>query len=313
VDEGDATYWNAMANYIMTHDMTIAAYYNQVKNLMDIENFITYLGHCIYTCKWDWPNNNDGTWRPKVANAKWKWIQFDMETCFGVGKELGPEFEDLDAEYNMLEHVFEGIDLPTFGQYGPHHLAQRLIQNAEFRDQFINWFAIHMQQELLPANMNARLDSMVAELQPYMAEYRNRWPFEVYFNNDWNYSIQLIRDFIQLRPQYMNQHLLAMFGTTSVENINPDFNHRESFYVDQNWPNPVKTGTRIRFRLPYSCPVRITLHNLAGQEIEIITNTIYPEGEHVIHWNRKDVPPGTYLYRFVAGECTETRKMIILK
>ncbi len=313
VDEGDASNWNSMANFILTNDMSESSNYNYIKGKMNVENFITYLGHCIYTCKWDWPNNNDASWRPRTVTGKWKWIQFDMETCFGVAKELGPEYAELDAEYNMLEHVFEGIDLPSFGQYGPHHIAQKLLENASFRSSLIQWFAIHMQEELSPENMNARLDSMVAEIEPYMIEYRNRWPFVMYFNTDWDNSIQLIRNFIQLRPGYMNQHLLEMFGTTSIEQDELWDGQQGQFFLDQNWPNPVKDYTQFRFGLSHPCQVILTLHNLAGQEIAVLVDRHYVEGEHLLHWDSRDLPPGAYFYRLTAGAFTQTRKLMILR
>jgi len=161
--------------------------------------------------------------------------------------------------------------------------------------------------------MNARLDSMVAEIEPYMTEYRNRWPFVVNFNNDWDYSIQLVRDFIQLRPQYMNQHLLEMFGTTFVERDHLWKNNSSQFFLDQNWPNPVSNYTKFRFFLPYPCQVTLTLHNLAGQEVDILVDSYFLEGEHTFRWNTTNIAPGTYFYRITAGEFTETRKMIILR
>ncbi len=313
VDEGDASNWNAMASFILTHDMSDPSNYDYVKTQMNMENFITYMGHCIYTCKWDWPNNNDASWRPRTSTGKWKWIQFDMETCFGVGKELGPEYQELDAEYNMLEHVFEGIDLPTFGQYGPHHLARKLIENASFRNSLIQWFNVHMDEELSPENMNARLDSMVAEIEPYMDEYRNRWPFEIYFNNEWDHSIQLIRDFIQLRPQYMNQHLFEMFGTTAIENNDLLNGQNSDLFFARNWPNPVNDYTQFHFFLPNPCRVKITLHNVTGQVVTIIVDNNYPEGEHIYRWNPHTLPSGTYLYRITAGEFIQTRKLVIMR
>lgn len=313
VDEGDANHWNIMANYIMTHDMSDPDNFNFIKGWIDIGNFITYLGHCIYTCKWDWPNNNDGSWRPRTSVGKWKWMQFDMETSFGVATELGPEYAMLDVEYDMLKHTFEGVSLPLFGQYGPHHIAQRLLENGAFRNAFIQWFNSHMQNELLPENMLARLDNMVAEIEPYMEEYRNRWPFVIDFDTDWDHSIQMVRNFIQLRPGYMNQHLLEMFGTTSIEETNPVHDQQGIFYLDQNWPNPVKEHTLFRFGLANPCKVTLILHNLAGQVLATLVDRYYLEGEHVLDWNSQELPPGTYFYRLTAGEYTETRKLVILR
>ncbi len=89
IDEGDASHWNAMMNFINTHDMRQKENYAYLETQMDMDNFIAYMGHCIYVGKWDWPNNNEASWRPHTADGRWRWIQYDMETGFGVGYYTG--------------------------------------------------------------------------------------------------------------------------------------------------------------------------------------------------------------------------------
>lgn len=73
-DEGDANNWNLLTAYINSHDMTLPENYEYLKSKIDMNNFINYIGHCVYLGKWDWPNNNEGSWRPRTTDAKWRWI-----------------------------------------------------------------------------------------------------------------------------------------------------------------------------------------------------------------------------------------------
>ena len=150
VDEGDAVHWNAMMSYIGVSDMNHEASYNYLKTLMDVDNFITYIGHCIYVGKWDWPNNNDASWRPRTPEGRWRWIQFDMETGFGVATGLGPEYSMLGPGLNMFEAAIRGLEIPGFGTYGPHPILAEIYNNGEFREDFIDWFVERFAHEFSP-------------------------------------------------------------------------------------------------------------------------------------------------------------------
>ncbi len=126
---------------------------------MDMENFITYMGHCIYVGKWDWPNNNDASWRPRSPGGKWRWIQFDMETGFGVATGLGPQYSELGPQLNMFQATIRGLEIPNFGTYGPHPILTKIYKNEEFREDFIDWFVASFNDEFHPDSMNMILDT----------------------------------------------------------------------------------------------------------------------------------------------------------
>ena len=216
IDEGDADHWNEMINYLNTHDMNISENYEYIKTQIDVDNFITYLGHCLYVGKWDWPNNNDASWRPRTAEGKWRWIQYDMETGFGVATGLGPEFAMLGPQFNMLKAAIEGIDIPGFGTYGPHPILAKIYNNEEFKDSFIDWFAYHLNHEFIPDSMNYILEEMAAEIRPYMQEYKHRWPFIADVNDAWANSLEQIKEFNNIRPVHMRRHLLEQYDTEKI-------------------------------------------------------------------------------------------------
>ena len=131
-----------------------------------------------------------------------------METSFGVATSLGPAFSMLGPQFNMLKAAILGIDIPGFGKYGPHPILKKIYTNEEFKTSFLDWFDYHMEHEFHPDTMNVLLDNMAAEIRPYMAEYKERWPFIADVNNEWENSIQQIKEYNRLRPEYMKSHLL---------------------------------------------------------------------------------------------------------
>ena len=92
----------------------------------------------------------------------------------------------------------------------------------------------------------------------------------------------------------------------------------QSFTLHQNVPNPFNPVTTIRFDLPVGEHVKISIFNLKGELVATILNRHMTSGRKEIVWNAKDnggslVASGMYFYRLIAGDFTETRKMILLR
>ena len=85
------------------------------------------------------------------------------------------------------------------------------------------------------------------------------------------------------------------------------------FALLQNYPNPFNPTTTICFRLPKASAVSLKVYNLLGQEVETLVAGHRAAGEYRIEWNAENLPGGIYLYRLVADDFVETRKMTLLK
>ena len=58
VEQGDATDFTELINYINTHSLVENTHYNYVAEQLDINNFIDYNISQIFLSNTDWPNNN---------------------------------------------------------------------------------------------------------------------------------------------------------------------------------------------------------------------------------------------------------------
>lgn len=286
IDEGNANHWNAMMDFISSHDMTEQANYDYLKTRMDIDNFITYVGHCIYVAKWDWPNNNDASWRPRTPDGRWRWIQFDMETGFGVGASLGPEYESLGPQLNMFEAAIRGVYIPNFGTYGPHPILSRIYNNKEFSEAFVDWFVERFDHEFHPDTMNRMLDEMAAELRPYMAEYRNRWPFIGEERGSWEESLANIRAFNNRRQDYVKAQLLELYNTAKI--------HPAEVKLLQNRPNPFVSSTTIHYQLPEAATVELRIYNTGGRLIQSYSRQHGEGGHYSVQWDPGNQSSGLY-------------------
>lgn len=92
-----------------------------------------------------------------------------------------------------------------------------------------------------------------------------------------------------------------------------------SYSLDQNFPNPFNPSTQIRFSLPETANVSLTIFNVLGEKImTLVNNESLNSGTHTFTWNGRNeygqvVPSGVYFYRVNSPKFTETKKMMMLK
>ena len=84
------------------------------------------------------------------------------------------------------------------------------------------------------------------------------------------------------------------------------------FALYQNYPNPFNPMTTISFDLPVVTDYELVIYNILGQSVETFAGHGKP-GRVSIDWDASHLASGIYLYRIIAGEYTERKKMLLLK
>ncbi len=85
------------------------------------------------------------------------------------------------------------------------------------------------------------------------------------------------------------------------------------FSLYQNYPNPFNPVTHIKFDLPKDEFVKITLYDMLGREVQVITNEFRKAGSYELRFDAENLSSATYFYRIEAGNFTDTKKMILVK
>ena len=85
------------------------------------------------------------------------------------------------------------------------------------------------------------------------------------------------------------------------------------FNLYQNYPNPFNPESVIRFDLPKNTHVKITVYNILGTRVKVLTNKIMTAGTHQITFNATGLSSGVYVYSIITKEFRDTKKAIILK
>jgi Secretion system C-terminal sorting domain len=97
----------------------------------------------------------------------------------------------------------------------------------------------------------------------------------------------------------------------SVSNSNSNLPTESRLY--QNYPNPFNSMTNFRFYLPATQKVEISLYDLLGRRVSIITNSVFDPGNHTIQWNAGSLATGVYWYQFRTQNMVKTLSLIYLK
>ena len=79
------------------------------------------------------------------------------------------------------------------------------------------------------------------------------------------------------------------------------------------FPNPVSTSGVIRFLLPQSGMVSLSIYDLQGREVAgLIDHETRPSGEYALAFHAEGWSPGCYIYRLEAAGAVRTQKLMIL-
>ncbi len=81
----------------------------------------------------------------------------------------------------------------------------------------------------------------------------------------------------------------------------------------QNFPNPLREETTIRYAVTSKARVSLRVCNIAGQVVTTLVDEEEAPGFHSVSWSAKDVANGVYFYRLAADDFSETRKLVVIK
>ncbi|NOX86272.1 MAG: T9SS type A sorting domain-containing protein [Chlorobi bacterium] len=105
-------------------------------------------------------------------------------------------------------------------------------------------------------------------------------------------------------------------ATTPLTGLNehPDQPAVPSDYsMYQNFPNPFKTSTTIRFSVPESGWVTLRVFDFQGNEVATIVSGELTSGTYQYQLDANDLAAGVYFYQLQAGNFRQTKKLVLLK
>ncbi|TVR16458.1 MAG: T9SS C-terminal target domain-containing protein, partial [Balneolaceae bacterium] len=180
--------------------------------------FLDYYAAQIYFVNTDWPHNNIDFWRLRVPydesapagmDGRWRWMMFDVDYAFRLFGIWGKEFD-------MIEHLTS--EFGVNGSRWPNLILRNLLHNENFRHQFINRIADHLNSTFKPNRVISEIDYYKGLLEPEIPEHSKRWITPTDFS-EWNTNLLPLYEFAEKRPDYLKQHVINHFNLSSPNEI----------------------------------------------------------------------------------------------
>ena len=91
-----------------------------------------------------------------------------------------------------------------------------------------------------------------------------------------------------------------------------------NYNLQQNYPNPFNPATTISYALPEQSTVRLTVHDVRGQEVTALQDEVKAPGIYEMQWSGvgqygNPVSTGVYFGKLQAGDYSKTIKMVYLR
>ena len=165
----------------------------------------------------------------------------------------------------------------------------------------------------------AIIDASIPSSHPTIITGSHNWSSAAESYNDEN---TLLIDDVYIANQYMQDFKkryndLGGVGTFVVpvitgvksENLPNSFN----FKLYQNYPNPFNPVTTIRFEVPHSQNIELTIYDILGREVKTLFKGTTPAGIMAVDFNADGFSSGIYIYRIKGDGFTASKKLMLLK
>jgi len=85
------------------------------------------------------------------------------------------------------------------------------------------------------------------------------------------------------------------------------------FQLSQNYPNPFKERTTIKYCVPDKMKIRLEVFDSDGNKIKTLVDEIKEAGTYKVEFSANELASGEYLYKLESRDFFETKKMILLR
>ncbi|MCK4640876.1 MAG: T9SS type A sorting domain-containing protein, partial [Candidatus Marinimicrobia bacterium] len=87
----------------------------------------------------------------------------------------------------------------------------------------------------------------------------------------------------------------------------------QKFRLSQNYPNPFNPTTTIRYDIPKTSQVTLTIYNMNGHVVDKLVNQKQEPGFYSVNWNASQYSSGVYIYRIQADGFSAVKNCILMK
>jgi hypothetical protein len=149
----------------------------------------------------------------------------------------------------------------------------------------------------------------------HFADYTVRMDLDTSYIND---TLQILNANVQFSDSlgyilYLYEINISPIVINDITAIDEEVDIPDGISISRVYPNPFNSSTTIRFTLPESQNMKLSIYDLLGRQVETLVDEEMQAGRHQVVWDASEYSSGVYFYRIEAGDFAETKKMILLK
>jgi len=97
------------------------------------------------------------------------------------------------------------------------------------------------------------------------------------------------------------------------DEVEVEVNGPLTFGLEQNYPNPFNPYTNIKYSVPETGSIKLSIYSVIGEQVAVLVDEIVQAGFYEVTFDASNLPSGAYFYRLQAGSFVETKKIVLLK
>ena len=188
---GSFNNWNLLNTYIKNTDFISTDNYQEILSKIDFENFLNLQALIICTGYWSW-GWGVSAYKENSISSKWRWTIWDMDRAFT----------------NLTWNGFTFLD-DTTGLESPNIIVNRLLDNKDFQNNYINRISDFFNDIFKPENIIEKIDSIENIIEGDIQFEAEKWDGDT---SDWRSNVAEIRYFAENRPEIVKQQLNDYFS-----------------------------------------------------------------------------------------------------
>lgn len=206
--------YTEMVEWAGENDLSNSANYDYICTLMDTENYATYVAAEIIVGNTD--SANIKYWRSAEYDNKWRWIFYDF--CWAMNRND-----------NNSDTATSGYRRDFFSRYfNPEGhgnskgastvLIRALLENATFKQMFLEKVALMINDVYTPEKINAMVDRLQGNIMEEMKYDVDLW--DDFSFSSWQQHCDHIRAYADNYQDYALKYVQAYFSLSDAEMVN---------------------------------------------------------------------------------------------
>jgi hypothetical protein len=210
--------------FMRTNNLSTPDAYAAVADRLDLGSFMDFFQANIFFANTDWPGNNLRAWRsvetnrtedaPAFLDGRWRYMLYDADFGFGLNFFYVPGYDEF-AQHDTLAFAASPDQTANANHPDATLMFRRLLENAEFRRDFVTRFCDQLNTAYSCAHVTNRWAQWVALLAPEMDEHAARWRQPT----NWTYECDRIRAYGEQRTDAVWGHIQNYFGLAAPVNL----------------------------------------------------------------------------------------------